>query len=216
MLKISKLDKVDSDTELIDVTQPEIDDDDLIIVESDVDTDSDFERVNSDTELLLLENCANSTSVGSTRTRFLFTSPKSRLHGCLSSCLSSQCGPRQWYDRVRNSLTDTYGCLVGCVASLRVCGKCRQRRKWTPGEVRGQTVKKLKRLRHSVVNLVRLIFDRRIFVSTFLYGLLAFFTIMCQEVGVWKSVQMCRQTYCRKLLNRKKKERFNFSEKKAS
>ena len=37
----------DSDTELIDVTQSEIDDDELMMAESDSDADSDFERVNS-------------------------------------------------------------------------------------------------------------------------------------------------------------------------
>ena len=171
----SKLEKVDSDTELIDITRPEMDDDDLIMVESDMDTDSDLERVNSDTELLIEERKVNHSS-NLFRTRLLLKS-----HSCYAKCLASQCGPQQWYSRVRNSLMDTYGCLIGFVEYLKGCGQCR-RKEWTPGEVRGQAVEKLKRLRRSVVNLVCLILDRRVFLSTLLYGSFAFFTIMCQEV----------------------------------
>ena len=171
---------ISSDTELINVTQPEIDDDDLIIVESDMDTDSDFDRVNSDSELLFVaERDEQLTNLEKAR---LVEVWRTRSRNCLSSCLSSQCGPRQWYDRVRNSLTDTYGCLVGCVASLRGCGGCR-RNNWTPGEVRGQSLEKFKGAGRSVIDFLRLILDRRVFVSTFLYGSFAFLVVMCNEVN---------------------------------
>ena len=178
MKNAARLDRVDSDTELIDVTQPEIDDDDLIMVESDIDTDSDFERVNSDTELLYKEN-KNKQLKFDDRGNESKCSISPRL--CVPECLVSQCGPRQCYGSVRNSLLDTYECVAVSLEHLKGCCSCHQR-KWTPGGVKGQAAGKLKGTRRSIVNLARLVLDRRVFLSTYLYGQLAFFSIMCQEV----------------------------------
>ena len=175
-----KMNGCDSDTELIDVTQPEKDDhdDELIMAESDIDTDSDFDRVNSDTELLISErNEFRNSNTHSTRSRW------SRFFKCLiPSCFISQCGPRRCYNSVRNSLTDSYGCVVMCVECLSSCGNSCTRR-WTPGESRGQANPTLKRMCYSILNLICLIFDRRVFLYTLLYSILAFCAIICNEVN---------------------------------
>ena len=168
----------DSDTELIDVTQSEMDDhnDELMMMESDIDTDSDFERVSSDTELLVRENRTSEThSSHSKWSKF--------VKCCIPSCLVSQCGPRQCYGRVRNSLVDSYGCVLLCTECLKECDRSQRSKQWTPGEVRGQSKRTLKGTYLSLLNLIRLIFDRRVFLSTLLYGVLAFFTIITNEVN---------------------------------
>ena len=49
-------DKIDSDdAEMIDFSNEDTNSDGIVMAESDIDTDSDFERVNSDTELLVAE-----------------------------------------------------------------------------------------------------------------------------------------------------------------
>ena len=172
LLSSAKLSKDYSETELIDVTQSETDDDELIMPESDIDTDSDFERVDSDTELLIKEakNLDSRHSNSSVLSRF-----------CIPECLVRQCGPHQCYSSVRNSLMDSYGSVVLCVRCLKGCGSCHHRN-LTPGEPRNQAIEKLTRLSHSVLNLVRLILDRRVFLTTLLYGLFAFIGIICIEV----------------------------------
>ena len=185
LLSSEKLSKDDSDTELIDLTRSEIDDDDeLVMVESDVDTDSDFERVNSDTELLVKEP-RNSDS---RHTRSNSTISRS----CIPECLVTQCGPRQCYTTVRNSLMDSYHCVVVCLECLKGCDSCCHR-SWTPGEPGSQAMGKLTRLGHPILNLLRLIVDRRVFLSTLLYGLLAFIVVMCNEVSIL--FQMCTSMY---------------------
>lgn len=171
-----KMNGSDSDTELIDVTQSEMDDhdDELMMMESDVDTDSDFERVSSDTELLTSE-CRTSDTRSSCSKWTKFVIP---------SCLVSQCGPRQCYGRVKNSLVDSYGCILVCTECLKECGKSHHSKRWTPGEVRGQNKRTLKGTCLSLLNLIHLIFDRRVFLSTLLYGVLAFFTIITNEVNL--------------------------------
>ena len=101
----------------------------------------------------------------------------------VSSCLIRECGPGQCYGRVRNSLADSYGCVVVCTECLKSCVNCRYTKRWTPGEVKGKAKAKLRNARHSMLNLLCLILDRRIFLSTLLYTLLAFFTITCNEVS---------------------------------
>jgi hypothetical protein len=175
-----KMNASDSDTELIDVTQSEIDDhsDEILTMESDVDTtdlDSDFERVSSDTELLIHER----------RTSGSYSSRSNFVKCFIPSCLARECGPGQCYNRVRNSLVDSYGCVVMCGA--KCCGTCSKshhsKRSWTPGEVRGQSKRILKSVCQSVMNLIRLILlDRRVFLSTLLYAVFAFFTIITIEV----------------------------------
>ena len=173
-----KMNGSDSDTELIDVTQSEIDDhdDEIVMMESDIDTDSDFEQASSDTELLTHERRTSDTY--SNCSKF-----SNFVKHFVPSCLIRECGPGQCYGRVRNSLADSYGCVKMCTECLKSCVNCRYKKQWTPGEVKGQTKAKLRNARQSMLNLLRLILDRRIFLSTLLYALLAFFTITCNEVS---------------------------------
>ena len=171
-----KMNGSDSDTELIDVTQSKIydHDDELMIVESDTDTDSDFERVNSDTELLVSEHKTSNTTSKCSKVVKHF----------IPSCLVSECGPHQCYGRVRNSLMDSYRCVVVCVECFKGCGKSHHHGTWSTGEVRDHSKSTfVKRMYRSVLNLICLILDRRVFLSTLLYGVLAFFAIICNEVN---------------------------------
>ena len=169
----------DSDTELIDVTQPEIDDqdDELMMMESDIDTDSDFEPVSSDTELLVREH--RTSDMHSNHSKW----SKFVNKHFVSSCLIRECGPQNCYGRIRNSLVDSYGCVLLCTKCLKERGyKSLCNRRWTPGEVKGRSTRPLKGTCQSVLNMIRLIFDRRVFLSTLLYGVFAFFTIITNEV----------------------------------
>ena len=168
----------DSDTELIDVTQPEIDDqdDELMMMESDIDTDSDFEPMSSDTELFVRKD--RTSDMRSDRSRW-----SKFVKQFVPSCLIRECGPRNCYGRVRNSLVDSYGCVLLCTKCLKECGyKSFCSRQWTPGEVKGQSARPLKGTCQSVLNIIRLIFDRRVFFSTLLFGVFAFFAIITSEV----------------------------------
>ena len=171
-----KMNGSDSDTELIDVMQPEINDhnDELKIMESDTDTGSDFERVNSDTELLVSEHKTSNTTSKCSKVVKRF----------IPSCLVSECGPHQCYGRVRNSLMDSYGCVVVCMECLKGCGKSHHHSTWSTEEIRehGKSTF-VKRTYRSVLNLICLILDRRVFLSTLLYGVFAFFAIICNEVN---------------------------------
>ena len=72
-IELSASEKIDLDTELTDVTSDDSDVDELVMVESDIDTDYDFERVNSDTELLIADsNEANCLSRWSLNHHFVF------------------------------------------------------------------------------------------------------------------------------------------------
>ena len=175
-----KMNGNDSDTELIDVTQSEIDDhdDEIVMMESDIDTDSDFERTSSDTELLIHERRTSDTH--SNRSKC-----SNFVKRFVPSCLIRECGPVQCYGRVRNSLADSYGCVKMCMKCLKECGKSHHRkRSWTLREVRDQSKRTIKRTYQSVLNLIHLILlDRRVFLSTLLYGVFAFFTIITIEVN---------------------------------
>ena len=170
----------DSDTELIDVMQSEIDDhdDEIVMMESDIDTDSNFEQASSDTELLIHERRTLDTY--SSRSKC-----SNFVKRFVPSCLIRECGPVQCYGRVRNSLVDSYGCVKMCMKSLKECGKSHHRKQsWTLGEIRGQSKRTIKKMYQSVLNLIRLIvLDRRVFLSTLLYGVFAFFTIITIEVN---------------------------------
>ena len=178
-----KMNGSDSDTELIDVTQSEIDDhdDEIVMMESDIDTDSDFEQASSDTELLTHERRTSDTY--SNCSKF-----SNFVKHFVPSCLIRECGPGQCYGRVRNSLADSYGCVVMCMECLKECGKSHHRkRSWMLRVVRGQSKRTIKKTCRSVLNLIRLILlDRRVFLSTLLYGVFAFFTIITIEVNQYR------------------------------
>ena len=171
--------RIDSDTELVDLTRSDIDDsdmDEVMVVESDIDTDSDFERVNSDTELLINER--NEAKKVSSDQDCLF---KFRQL-CIPECIVTQCGPKQCYHSARNSVADSYDNVVACLVCLKHCGSCCQR-KWTPGETRSGAKVKLRKAGQSVLAILRLMMDRRVFLSTLLYGLVAFLVIISNEVS---------------------------------
>ena len=170
---------IDSDTNL----QPDMNDNELITMESDIDTDSDFETIDSDTKLLLKTQRDSKNLDGSKA--HLYSSRF--FNNSVSSCLARECGPRQCYGRVRNSLMDSCDCVVVCTERLKSC--VNYSKQWTPGEVKGQGKAKLRKAWHSMLNLFRLILDRRVFLSTLLYALLAFFTIMCNEVSSWIAIR---------------------------
>ena len=156
--------------------QPEMDDDELTMMESDIDTDSNFDTIDPDTELLMKEHRdLDGSKINSHLSRYSKSS--------ITSCLLRECGSRQCCGRVRNSLMDSYGCVVLCVERLKGCGNCHHSKQWRLGEVRGQAKVKLRKTRQSILTFIRLILDRRVFLSTLLYALLAFFTIMCNEVN---------------------------------
>ena len=129
----------ESDVELLVPSQT------IQIVESDIDSQSDFENVSSDTELLLderREEVRFQNKLGLLgRAKRNLLSYRQQCKSCVTCCLD--CTPRK-------------ACmLVG--TKLRAGGS------------------KLKMM-------LRLIRDRRVIISTSLYGLLAFATIITQEV----------------------------------
>lgn len=183
-------DKIDSDTEMIDLSNDNPSPDGIMMAESDVDTDSDFERVNSDTELLLSERLearklskSQNQNYTCSRLRSCFT--KFRKH-CVPECIFTECAPTQCYGSARHSVTDSYESIVACVRYVKICGaRCCCRKKWTPGETTESTSEgkaKLRLFRRSIMDMARLVVDRRVFLSTLLYGLVAFIVIISNEV----------------------------------
>ena len=179
-------DKIDSDdAEMIDFSNEDTNSDGIVMAESDIDTDSDFERVNSDTELLVAERleAKNSTKSRRNYSRFrdrgCFT--KFRQH-CIPECIFTECAPRQCYGSARHSIMDSYESVIACVRYLKVCGTTCCRKKWAPGEAGSGAKVKLRTFCRSIVGLVRLVVDRRVFLSTLLYGLVAFIVIISNEV----------------------------------
>ena len=190
-------DKIDSDTEMIDLSNNDDDPsppDGIMMAESDIDTDSDFERVNSDTELLVAERreARKYQNHKSSGLHNCFT--KFRKH-CVPECIFTECAPTQCYGSARHSVIDSYESIVACVRCVKVCGTrccyCCRRNKWTPlgetgsgGGKSGDGRAKVRMLCRSIVNMLRLVVDRRIFLSTLLYGLVAFIIIISNEVHV--------------------------------
>ena len=186
-------DKIDSDAEMIDLSNDDRSNDGIMVAESDLETDSDFERVSSDTELLLAERL-EATCTYSTRNRQNHT----RSHGCLAKlqhycipeCIFTECAPGQCYDSARHSVVDSYESVVTCVRCVKLCGTrwCCCRRYTPRGEDTGEeSGEKLTKVRRSIVDLARLVIDRRVSLSTLLYGLVAFIVIIANEV-------LCTQT----------------------
>ncbi len=180
-------DKIDSDTEMIDLSNDDPNPDGIVMAESDIDTDSDFERVNSDTELLLserLEARKLSKSQTQNHNRLHNCFAKFRKH-CIPECIFTECAPTQCYSSARHSIVDSYESIVACLRYAKICGiRCCCCKKWTPGET-GSTSDgkaKLKMFCRSIVDMAWLVVDRRVFFSTLLYGLVAFIVIISNEV----------------------------------
>lgn len=158
-----------------------------MMAESDIDTDSDFERVNSDTELLLAERFEarklTSKTQNNSRLRNCFTT--FRKH-CVPECIFTECAPTQCYGSARHSVVDSYESVVTCLRYVKICGTrcCCCRKKWTPegNEKASDGKTKLRMFCRSVVDMARLVVDRRVFLSTLLYGLVAFLVIISNEV----------------------------------
>ena len=189
-------DKIDSDTEMIDLSNNDDDPsppDGIMMAESDIDTDSDFERVNSDTELLVTERreARKYQNYKSSGLRNCFT--KFRKH-CVPECIFTECAPSQCYGSARHSVIDSYESIFACVRCVKICSTrfccCCRRNKWTPpgetgsggGKSGGDGRDKVRIVRRSIVDMLRLVVDRRVFLSTLLYGLVAFIVIISNEV----------------------------------
>lgn len=182
-------DKVDSDTEMIHniMSNDDIDPspDGIMMAESDIDTDSDFERVNSDTELLIAERLEARKLTSkihnqyhNSRLRNCFTT--FRKH-CVPECIFTECAPTQCYVSARHSVIDSYEGVAACVRYTKICGtRCCGHNKWTPGESGAKA--KLKMFRRLIVDVARLMVDRRVCLSTMLYGMVAFVVIISNEV----------------------------------
>ena len=183
-------DKIDSDTEMIDLSNDDPNPDGILMAESDIDTDSDFERVNSDTELLLSERLNEARNMSKTQnqshTGLHSCFAKFRKH-CVPECIFTECAPTQCYSSARHSVIDSYESIIACIRYAKICGtRCCCRKKWTPGETESTSdgKAKLRMLCRSIVDMARLVVDRRVFLSTLLYGLVAFIVIISNEVSV--------------------------------
>lgn len=120
------------------------------VAESDIDSSSDFERVPSDTELLIKHMPRTAQQRRQPVLHNPLTKMKDRLRGCQRSC-SVRCTP----------------CSLECI---RISTKKIVTKMFLTGGT------KLK-------NALLLLRDRRVLISTALYGLMSFFTIISNEVG---------------------------------
>ena len=178
-----------SDTELLDLSNGDIDDideyttspDGLLMAESDVDTDSDFERVDSGTELLIAERQEEAKNLRRSQGRLQNCLIKFR-EVCIPECIFTQCTPTHCYHSARHSVVDSYENTVACLECLKVSCSCWGQR-WTPGEAGSGGRVKLRKAGRSFIDVLRLMLDRRVFLSTLLYGLLSFVSIISNEVN---------------------------------
>ena len=163
----------DSDTEMIDLTTAAAADSKQLettaIVDSDIDTESDFESVTSDTELLIQTN----TNLQGEPTKL----HRKKLQSILSSL-----NPLPLFITIKNRFSDCFRTLVicfTCIASCELCSKLKAGGwRCTPQGLRSGAATRLKQLGQTA----RLLADRRIFLSVSLYGLTSFIFIMQNEV----------------------------------
>ena len=177
--------RLDSETELYDLSNDDetlnTTDPGLLIAESDIDTDSDMERVNSDTELLISVRERERKSSNANRGCSAECWPKFRQY-CIPECIFTQCSPGQCFNSARNSVMDSYESCVACVMCLKGSCTCCCKRNWSPGEAKSDGRGKLKKFGRSVFGVLWLMVDRRVFLSTLMYGLTSFVIIISNEV----------------------------------
>ena len=163
---LSQGDIDDSDTEMIDLTPSETDTEQLIMAESDIDTESDFETVTSDTELLIRErNEIENTNAQSLQRR---------------RTLKDHCNPLASLAKMKTRLLNCFSSLAACVTCI---ANYDYKVKCTPRNTRSVTITKLKQSGQSLKRTVWLLFDRRVALSICLYAMFAFLSIVSREVN---------------------------------
>lgn len=133
----------------------EVDDSDVEMVqiaESDIDSQSDFEVVSSDTELL----------IESRRRR----PQRTKLPGTTALCRKAREKTQEYKD-------DFHSC-VSCCVGIKECSSTK---------ARDVFLEKLKAIAAKLKEMFTLLRDGRVLISTSLYGLFAFASIMSQEVS---------------------------------
>ena len=157
----------DSDTEMvnlspIDSIQSDMDDAPILMADSDVDTDNDFDAISSDTELMIRERGRS----GNRR-----QCPRKLCFNPLYPCI-------KFKERI-------VGCVATPVAIIAYFWNAEKRGSWSPRKALNK--KTISRKAMSVLlGLKRtavLMLDRRVFLGTFLYALYAFIGIMSVEVS---------------------------------
>ena len=122
------------------------------IVESDIDSQSDFEDVSSSTELLLEERLRNTRNF----------KEQVKFRGSLG-----------FLGRAKHKVRS---CSQQCTSCITCCLEC------TPRKACTMICTKLKAGGSRLKMMLGLIRDRRVIISTSLYGILAFGSIISQEV----------------------------------
>lgn len=141
----------------------------LVVMESDIDSESDGgglsfdEGVTSDTELLLRDGEQARDDV-----------ERRRLWKIRQ--WSASWSPNMVVKRTRTKAGHCRKCCVSCVTK---CASC------TPSQAGQFLVVKVKLLLHKLLEIGRLITDRRVFLSTTIYGLYGGLHVMASEVRVY-------------------------------
>lgn len=161
-----------SDNEMVDLKSPmnatTLNDQDSghieMVAESDIDTDSDFERVSSDTNLLIRERAEPDL-----RKR---PCPRGVCLGALFPCIL-----------IKKRIVD---CVETPLVIVTYLWSARKRDSWSPRKKLSKVAvaKKARSALNHVKETALLMVDRRVFLGTFLYGLFALIAIMGTEVCV--------------------------------
>lgn len=131
----------------------------LAVMDSDIDSDADGTLITSDTELLINERQETRTTE----------------HGRMLKIRrwSASWSPNMVASRARNKAGQCSMCCGACVTS---CINC------TPKQFALFTVTKLKLLLHKLVEVARLMTDRKVILSASIYGVYGALHVMANEV----------------------------------
>ena len=129
-----------------------------LIVESDMDSESDPEAVASDTELLINERRRERRSESWVKFR----------------------NPRDYFNDTRARVA---GCHAGCVACAVACHSFSWKQQVTREKVKEYARRKAQTGLSRTKQVLLLLLDRRVFFSTTIYGLLGFLSLIGQEVS---------------------------------
>ena len=159
----------DSDTEMINLGDGGVEaTEEIVIAESDIDTESDFETDTSDTDLL----------IKTTGSQLQKPSPQQRILNCLN--------PLPLFLKIKDRFTDCFSSIVACVtcvAGCKLCMGCSSGgQKCSLHSVRRGAVCRLKKIGSKLLQTGLLFKDRRVLLSTLLYGLASFIFIIQNEV----------------------------------
>ena len=156
----------DSDTEMVDLSptdniQNDQDNDPILMADSDIDTDNDFDLISSDTELMIRERGGS----GNKR-----QCPRKLCFNPLYPCI-----------KFKERIID---CVATPIAIITYLWSTEKRGSWSPRKAFSKETisRKTKSALQSVKRTGGLMLDRRVFLGTFLYGLYAFIGIMSVEV----------------------------------